>query len=118
MRNKYKNLQNRNQSPKNTTSILLSEKRTFISNLNTNNINRNSFISNYEKKEKDKKIINENNDKEKDKKRVYFSKQNISEKKNETKYSEFPKNKNEEIISSKYAFKKINDNKRIIIIII
>ena len=111
MRNKYKNLQNRNQSPKNTTSILLSEKRTFISNLNTNNINRNSFISNYEKKEKDKKIINENNDKEKDKKRVYFSKQNISEKKNETKYSEFPRNKNEEIISSKYAFKKINDNK-------
>ena len=111
MRNKYKNLQNRNQSPKNTTSILLSEKRNFISNLNTNNINKNSFISNYEKKEKDKKIIKENNDKEKDKKRVYFSKQNISEKKNETKYNEFPKNKNEEIISSKYAFKKINDNK-------
>ena len=32
MRNKYKNLLNRNQSPKNNTSILLSEKKNNNSN--------------------------------------------------------------------------------------
>lgn len=65
MRNKYKSLQNKGQ-PQNEKSHVISEKINSLSNnFRSNNINKNSFISNFDNKEKLDKMINQINDKEK-----------------------------------------------------
>ena len=65
MRNKYKNLQNRPQS-KIDNSYITSEKINHLNNPSKyNNINKNSFISNFDNKEKVEKIMNQINDKDK-----------------------------------------------------
>ena len=65
MRNKYKSLQNKGQ-PQNEKSHVISEKINSLSNnFRSNNINKNSFISNFDNKEKFDKMINQINDKEK-----------------------------------------------------
>ena len=65
MRNKYKNLQNRDQSKK-ENSYITSEKLNHLNSTSKyNNINKNSFISNFDNKEKVEKIINQINDKDK-----------------------------------------------------
>ena len=117
MRNKYKNLLNRNQSPKNNTSILLSEKKNNNSNYYMNNANKNSFINKNENKGRDKNINHENNDKKNEQKRIKFNRHYIPDKKDEIKHNEINKSKNEEKNTSKYKsvesnilFKKINDS--------
>ena len=116
MRNKYKNLLNRNHSPKNDTSILLSEKKSNNSNNYINNANKNSFIIKIENQGKDKNINHENNDKKNEQKKTKFTRQYMPDKKEEIKYKEINKSKNEEKNTSKYKsvesnilFKKIND---------
>ena len=65
MRNKYKSLQNRAQS-KNDNSYITSEKINHLNNpTKYNNINKHSFISNVDNKEKVEKIMNQINDKDK-----------------------------------------------------
>ena len=65
MRNKYKTLQNRVQ-PQNESTNLKSEKLNHLNfNSNYNNINKNSFISNFDNKEKVEKMLNQTNDKDK-----------------------------------------------------
>ena len=65
MRNKYKNLQNRDQSKK-ENSYITSEKLNHLNSTSKyNNTNKNSFISNFDNKEKVEKIINQINDKDK-----------------------------------------------------
>ena len=65
MPNKYKNLQNKDQS-KNENSYLISGKINNLgSNFKPNNTNKNSFVSNFDNKEKLERMINQINDKEK-----------------------------------------------------
>jgi hypothetical protein len=65
MRNKYKSLQSKGK-PQNEKSYVISEKINSLSNnFKSNNINKNSFISNFDNKEKLDKMINQINDKEK-----------------------------------------------------
>jgi len=118
MRNKYKKLLNRNQSPKNNISILLSEKKGNNSNNYINNINKNSFITKNENQGKDKNLNHDNNDKKNEQKKIKFNKQYISDKKDDIKFKDINKSKYEERNISKYnrsvesniLFKKINDS--------
>jgi len=65
MRNKYKSLQSKGK-PQNEKSYVISEKINSLSNnFKSNNVNKNSFISNFDNKEKLDKMINQINDKEK-----------------------------------------------------
>ena len=65
MRNKYKNLQNRGQS-QNDNSYIKTEKINHLNaNQKSNNINKYSFVSNFDNTEKVEKMINPINDKEK-----------------------------------------------------
>ena len=64
MRNKYKNLQNKVSN--NGNSYVISEQKNHLNNNpKSNNINKNSFISNIDNREKIEKIMNINNDNEK-----------------------------------------------------
>ena len=65
MRNKYKNLQNRGQLQNDNSYINLKKINQLQSNQRANNINKNSFVSNFYSKEKLDKMINQINDKEK-----------------------------------------------------
>ena len=114
MRNKYKNLQ-RVQSPNNNNNeVLLSNKKSNNTNNNIlNNSNKNTFIFKYERREKNDKIISQNNDKEKEKKRIGFNKQYLLEKINDIKDSEQNKTKNEDILNPKYKYKDINGYKKL-----
>ena len=78
MRNKYKNLQNRGQSQKGSSFVIPENRNQILADNNINYIHKNSFISNFDKKERDEKISNKANDK--DKKRNSFGKQNLPEK--------------------------------------
>ena len=72
MRNKYKNLQNRGQSPKGSSFVIPERRNQIITDTNINYISKNSFISTFEKKEFGEKLFNRNNDF--DKKRLIINK--------------------------------------------
>ena len=65
MRNKHKNLQNRGQSQNDNSYTNLKKINQLQSNQKTNGINKNSFLSNFDSKEKLDKMINQIDDKEK-----------------------------------------------------
>ena len=123
MRNKYKNLQNSAQSSKKEILNILPEKISYNSNYYTNNTYKNSSIYRTQWKEKDEKIINQNNDKEKEiekdkniKRFIFnrhFNKQSFLDKKNDIEKNNSNNNKNEEMKFSKYKTKELNVNKSI-----
>ena len=65
MRNKYKNLQNKGQSKNENSHVISGKINNLGSNFKPNNANKNSFVSNFDNKEKLEKMINKINDKEK-----------------------------------------------------
>ena len=80
MRNKYKNLQNRGQSQKGSSFVIPDKRNPVLSENSTNYINRNSFVSNLERRDFDNKLFNKNNDK--NKKPITINKDVKNEKKN------------------------------------
>ena len=78
MRNKYKNLQNRGESQKGSSFVIPERRNQIITDTNINYINKNSFISNFEKREFDDKLFNKNNDN--DKKRILLNNENLNQK--------------------------------------
>ena len=65
MRNKYKNLQNKGQSNDENSYVISGKINNLGNNYKPNNPNKNSFISNFDNKEKIEKMINQINDKDK-----------------------------------------------------
>ena len=65
MRNKYKSLQNKGPSQNDNSYTNLKKINQLQFNQRTNNINKTSFVSNFDSKEKFDKMINQINDKEK-----------------------------------------------------
>ena len=53
MRNKYKNLQNRGQSQKGSSFVIPENRNQILADNNINYIHKNSFISNFDKKERE-----------------------------------------------------------------
>ena len=82
MRNKYKNLQNRGQSQKGSSFLIPEKRNQIISDNNINYINKNSFISNIDRKDLNEKFFIKNNDKEK--KRYTYNKDDLKAKKLDT----------------------------------
>ena len=76
MRKKYKNLQKGGENQKGFSFVVPERRSQVISDNNIKNINKNSFISNFERKSADEKIINK--DKDFEKPRITVNTENIN----------------------------------------
>ena len=117
MRKKYKNMQNRGESQKGLSFAVPERRSQIITDNNGNNLNKNSFISNFERKSLDEKILNKERekdnikDKDLEKPRITINKDILNEKKfdNNDKNINPLKSSNHNILISVYKKDSSND---------
>ena len=113
MRKKYKNLQKGGESQKGFSFVIPERKSQVIPDNNIKNINKNSFVSSFERKSVDEKVIKQDKDIEKEKTRITVNTENINIKKIDNVHNNKPlKSSNHNILISVYK-KDLSTDKKV-----